>query len=174
MLARIDQDGADARLAIARRETAARRAILSESMANLATLMQTGSRELFNIGKAAAISEAIINGQAAVTASYRRGANIGGPAVGAAFAATAATATGVQISRLASTTFGSGSAGQPATGGGGSTSIAQPAQQQAGGQAQTLLVQGDFSQDQLFTGSTVRKLIESIAEQQRDGFTVVI
>ena len=175
MLARIEQDGADARLAIAQREADARRAILTESLSNLSNLMQTGSRELFNIGKAAAISEAIVNGQAAVTASYRRGANIGGPAVGAAFAATAAVATGAQISRLASTSFGSGSGGQPTTGGAGGTvtAQAQPAAQ-TGGQAQTLLVQGDFTQDQLFTGSTVRKLIESIAEQQRDGFTVVI
>jgi hypothetical protein len=96
--------------------------------------------------------------------------------VGAAFAAAAAAATGFQISRLASTQFGSGGASQPTTGGAGgaTTATAQPAQQQAGGQAQTLLVQGDFSQDQLFTGSTVRKLIESIAEQQRDGFTVVV
>jgi len=175
MLNRIEQDGADARLAIAEREANARRAILSESMSNLSTLMQTGSRELFAIGKAAAISEAIINGQAAVTASYRRGANIGGPPVGAAFAATAAAATGVQISRLASTQFGSGTGGAPATGAGagGGAGIPQAAAQTAG-REQTLLVQGDFTQDQLFTGSTVRKLIESIAEQQRDGFTVVI
>ena len=175
MLNRIEQDGAEARLAIADREAKARRAILTESLSNLATLMQTGSRELFAIGKAAALSEAIINGQAAVTASYRRGSNIGGPVVGAAFAATAAAATGAQISRLASTSFGSGSGGQPTTGGGGTASTAQAqAAPQAGGQTQSLLVQGDFTQDQLFTGTTVRKLIESIAEQQRDGFTVVI
>ena len=175
MLTRVQEEGVIARTALADREAKARRAILTESLSNLSTLMQTGSRELFAIGKAAALSEAIINGQAAVTASYRRGSNIGGPVVGAAFAATAAAATGAQISRLASTSFGSGSSGQPTTGGGGTASTAQAqAAPQAGGQTQSLLVQGDFTQDQLFTGTTVRKLIESIAEQQRDGFTVVI
>ena len=137
--------------------------------------MQTGSRELFAIGKAAAISNALIAGQEAVTHAFNKGNQVGGPPLGFAFAATAAAATGAQISRLASTSFGSSSGGQPTTGGGGTTSTAQAqAAPQTAGQTQSLLVQGDFTQDQLFTGTTVRKLIESIAEQQRDGFTVVI
>jgi hypothetical protein len=178
LLADVKREGAEVRLAIDERERKERERIYKTLFGNLTSLMSSESRALFEIGKAAAISQAIISGQESVTMAYAGGLRVSGgnPAVGAAFAAAAAAATGVQISRLASTQFGSGGGTQPTTGGAGgaTTATAQPAQQQAGGQAQTLLVQGDFSQDQLFTGSTVRKLIESIAEQQRDGFTVVV
>lgn len=80
----------------------------SQFFGNLATLMQTGSRELFEIGKVAAVAQATIDGYAAIQGAYKQGTVIGGPALGAAFAAAAGIATAVNIAKIASTNFGDG------------------------------------------------------------------
>lgn len=96
---------------------------------NLSSLMNTESRKLFEIGKVAAIAEATIAGIEASIHSYKFGAKIGGPALGAAFAATAAVATGVKISQLKSQQFGGG--GTVAAGGSGAgPGTYQPSQPQ--------------------------------------------
>jgi hypothetical protein len=82
--------------------------IMSDMMKNLTGLMNTGSRKLFEIGKAAAIANALISGREAVVSSYAAGARIGGPPVGAAFAGTAAAATAAQISQIRSSSFSGG------------------------------------------------------------------
>jgi len=175
LLTDVQDEGRRARIALAEREAKQRREVMQGMLNNLSTLMDSGSRELFGIGKAAALANAAIAAQESITHAFNKGNAVGGPPLGFAFAGTAAAATGVQLSRLSSMSYGSNSTSAPTTGGGGTASTAQAqAAPQAGGQTQSLLVQGDFTQDQLFTGSTVRKLIESIAEQQRDGFTVVI
>ena len=66
-----------------------------------------GSRALFNIQKAARIAEAVVNGTSAAIASFRYGAQIGGPPVGAAFAAASIAFTAARIQQLKSSTFGS-------------------------------------------------------------------
>lgn len=166
---------ADRQLAI---ETAAARAklnVASSAFGNLSSLMNTENKKLFEIGKVAALAQATIDGYAAIQSSYAQGAKIGGPAVGAAFAATAAVATAVQISNIASTSFGSGGGSVSAPGGGGGSVAEQATTGGAGSNdtSRSLLIQGDFSSDSLFTGDAVRSLIEKIAEQQADGFTVV-
>jgi hypothetical protein len=70
---------------------------------NLAALQNTGSKELFAIGKAAALAQATIDGYAAIQGAYKTGAVIGGPPLGAAFAAAAAAATAVNIAKIAAT-----------------------------------------------------------------------
>jgi hypothetical protein len=70
---------------------------------NLAALQNTGSKELFAIGKAAALAQATIDGYAAIQGAYKSGAVIGGPPLGAAFAAAAAAATAVNIAKIAAT-----------------------------------------------------------------------
>lgn len=96
-MAAIDQARFDAQVSIAQ-----------QGLGNLATLMNSQSRKAFETGKIAAIAMATINGIQSVVASYKWGAELGGPILGAAFAATAAAATAVQIQQLKSQQFGGG------------------------------------------------------------------
>lgn len=73
----------------------------SQFFGNLASLQQTSSKELAAIGKAAAIAQATIDGYAAIQGAYKQGSIIGGPPLGAAFAAAAGAATAVNISKIA-------------------------------------------------------------------------
>lgn len=66
------------------------------------------SRAFFQMSKALAISNAIIESKEAVVGAYAYGARIGGPPVGAAFAGLAAAATAVQIGAIASQQFAGG------------------------------------------------------------------
>ena len=165
---------ADKQIAI---ETAAAKAklnVASSAFGNLSSLMNTENKKLFEIGKVAALAQATIDGYAAIQSSYAQGAKIGGPYVGAAFAATAAVATAVQISNIASTSFGSGGGSLSSAG---SSSVSETATQGGAGSNDTsrsLVIQGDFSSDSLFTGDAVRSLIDKIEEAQNDGYTVVI
>jgi hypothetical protein len=81
---------------------------MSGMMSNLSSLMNTGSRKMFEIGKAAAIANALIAGKESVIESYKAGAKIGGPPVGAAYAATAAVSTASMISQIRSSSFSGG------------------------------------------------------------------
>lgn len=91
---------------------------------NLSSLMGSESKKLFKIGKVAAIAQATISGLESVVHSYKFGSSIGGPALGAAFAATAAIATGMQIQQIASQQFGGGGT-VTSTGGGTTSSVYQ-------------------------------------------------
>lgn len=172
------KDQAAAEVAIQTAATKAKLAVASGSFGNLATLMDTENRKLFEIGKAAALAQATIDGYQAIQSSYAAGAKIGGPYTGAAFAATAAIATGVQISKIASTSFGGGGGAASASGtGGGSTSAAETAQTNSNNAesavSKTLLLQGDFDSNSLFSGEAVRNLMDKIAEAQADGYKVI-
>lgn len=141
---------------------------------NLSTLMQTENKKLFQVGKVAALSQAVIDGYSAVLSSYKEGTKIGGPVVGAAFAATAGIATAVQISKIGSASYGGG--GSTAGGMGGSSpdvpqQQAQQAQQPA--QDRTVRIEG-FDSGQLFTGDQLNSLAEKLVEYQDDGFRLVV
>jgi hypothetical protein len=68
---------------------------------NLATLQQSSSKEIAAIGKASAIAQATIDGYAAIQGAYKQGAIIGGPPLGAAFAAAAGAATAANLAKIA-------------------------------------------------------------------------
>ena len=132
---------------------------------NLVDATEKEGKRNFQLQKAASIAQAVIDGISAGISSYKAGSAIGGPAVGAAFAATSAAATGAMIAKLASASYG-GSA---------SSSVPVPSATTPAVQSQqTLLVQGDFDSSQLFSGSAVRDLIDKIGEAQKDGYTVVM
>jgi hypothetical protein len=84
---------------------------------NLAQLMSSSSKKEFEIGKKFSIANALVKGFEAITSSYAAGAKIGGPILGAAFAASAAVATKVQIDNIRKAQFGGG--GSVSVGGGG-------------------------------------------------------
>ena len=150
--------------------------LLSSAFGNIATLMQTENKGLFEVGKVAAIAQATVDGISATISSYKAGAAIGGPIIGATFAATAALATGVQISKIAATNYGGGgnvSAPPAGTTGSGQQSIAQSANQQAQNLGSgTLTVQG-LDSGALFTGDVVAGLAERIYDYSRSGGNVI-
>lgn len=155
---------------INRREEAARRQIMQSSFAQIGTLMNQENKKLFRIGQAAAIANATMSTYEGINKALSLG-----PIIGPALAAGIAAAGFANVRAIASQKPGGGGAGSPATGGG---SAADPtgATSSGGGAGpqRTLMVQGNFSADQMFTGDTVRGLIDAIAEQQKDGYKVVI
>lgn len=172
----IEQEGAEKRQQIAEMERAAKLGIMGGMMDNLSSLMQSGSRKQFEIGKAASIASGMISAYESVMSSYAAGSRIGGPIVGAAFAATAAVAQAANLRRLSSASFGSGGGSVSSGGGGGSVSTgatggggsgaAPAAPAQPSRNIAISLAGSNFSAD------TVRELITQINEQIGDGATL--
>lgn len=82
-------------------EQKARMAGLSSTLSSIATLTSSSSKELAAIGKAAAITQATIDGYRAIQGALAVGSSIGGPALGFAFAALVGTATAANIAKIA-------------------------------------------------------------------------
>jgi tape measure domain-containing protein len=77
------------------------------------------NRAFFALEKAAAIARALLAARQSVVDAYRFGNSLGGPILGAAFAATAAAAQATNIAAIASTSFGGGGGNVSSSGGGG-------------------------------------------------------
>ena len=167
-LTAIEKEGSDARTQLAQQEARAKQQAMSSAMGNLSTLMNTGSKKLFKIGKAAALAGALVDRYAAIVGAYKVGASIGGPPLGVAYGAAAGAATLAQINAIRSQSFGGGGSGGGSGGGG---SVAQNINNQGEavrGQAstgQTLTLQG-INPGDMFSG---RQLIETINQAQKDG-----
>lgn len=169
-----EQDAQKAKLALARAEAKARRQIAGDMLSNLSTLMDSENKKLFQIGKVAALANATINGYEAVVSSYARGAEIGGPVLGAAYAATAGVATAVQIANIASTNYGSGGGGVSAAAGSSTpvadaTQVGGPQQQQ---QERVFRFEG-VDPGSLYSGEQLVRLADSLVELQNDGYRLV-
>ena len=125
--------GADSRVGITQQEWKAKNKIYTSMADNLASLMSSKSRQLFEIGKIAAVSSSLLKAREAIPAAYAEGTKIGGPILGAAYAFTAGIATASQVAAVAGTQFGGG--GSVTAEGGGSPGTAPiptpPALQQA-------------------------------------------
>lgn len=157
---RIEEDYQKAVSTIQKTEYGTRNQLLIQSFGDIASLMNTENRKLFEIGKVAAIAQATITGYEAAQASYKWGAYLGGPVGGAAAAAASLVATGVQISNIASTQFGSKSAPSTNTGGTTSAAAVAPTTQQN----VSISLTGDT-----FTRGQVTGLIDQINEAIADG-----
>src|SRR5690554_4583458 len=83
----IEARAADERKRIQQEEARQRQAVVDGMMNNLVSLMNSGSKEMFRIGKIAAVAQALLAGREAIVNSYNAGTRIGGPPLGAAFAA---------------------------------------------------------------------------------------
>jgi hypothetical protein len=149
---------------------------VADQLANMTASVAQENKAMFALNKAAGISSAVINTAEGVTKAL----SAYPPPLSFAMAAAQAAAGAAQISAIASTPFGGGTApsvgatpapavtpvtnGAPGGGVGGSG--------EGGGPTQTLTVSG-ISDDALFTGSRVRALAEQLLEYQRDGGQVV-
>ncbi|MDF0599916.1 hypothetical protein P1J78_04145 [Psychromarinibacter sp. C21-152] len=115
---RIHAEHQEKMMALERKRRAAMLQDLAGMFGDLASLMQTENKRLFEIGKAAAIAEAVVNGYSAAVAAWAKGMDKGGPPLAAAFTAASLARTGALISSISSQSIGGGG-GQAAGGGGG-------------------------------------------------------
>lgn len=100
--------------------------IMKSVFGGLAGLMDAGNKKLFNIGKAASLANAAIDGYEAAISSYKHGAKIGGPALGAVYAGVSLARTAAMMAKISSQSYGGGSSGG-ASGAGGSAATAEAA-----------------------------------------------
>ena len=112
-----EEDHTKKMLKIKEMEESSKRKAVAGAFGDLSQLMNTESRKLFEIGKAAALASAVITGYDAAVANYKKGSEIGGPPVGAAFAAASLAATFAQVRAIQSTSFGGSGSGQSIQGG---------------------------------------------------------
>lgn len=162
-LTEIEDKASEARKKIAEKEAQAKRAALGDALSSLTTLMNSESKKMFEIGKAAALAQAIVDGKAAVVGAYKVGASQGGPALGAAYAAAAGLATLQQINSIRSASFGGG-------GGGGTTggSVTQGVNNQTQPvQSLNVNLQG-FDPSQLYSGQQVGGLLDVLIDEAAD------
>jgi len=118
----IQAEFVDKRKALDDAETQMKLSAAKFMLGQLEGLMSSRSRKLFEIGKAAAVANALVKTYEAGSDAYAYGAKIGGPYVGAAFAAVAVLAQLQNVQRIKNTSFGSsGGGGSP--GGGASPSV---------------------------------------------------
>jgi len=76
----------------------------ADGLGNLTSLMRTGNKDLFEIGKVSAIASATINASVAITKALREG----GPFLGPFLAATIGIKTGVEIANIQATKLAGG------------------------------------------------------------------
>jgi len=149
---------------------------------NLATLMASSSKKEFEVGKKFALANALVKGYEAITSSYAAGAKVGGPYLGALYAATAAIATKVQIDNIKNQSFAGGggvsvsggAGGGVATGanlGGGAPTQAETNQNPvASGGTTTVNLIGRTAS---FTGEQVNEVFDAIADALERGDRVL-
>jgi len=134
----------------------------SGALGDLASLMQTGNKKLFNIGKAAAIAQAVVDGWSAAVSAWDKGMKIGGPPVAAAFAAFSVVRTGAMIANIASQQFGGGASGGMGGGGGGA---AAPTVQGPSG-VSNIIIQGDVI-GRNTGGALIKEINDAVAAGHR-------
>ncbi len=109
-LSQIDADGSRKNLAMWQTGWSGKAKIVSDVLGQVAGLMNSKNRQMFEVGKAAAYASTIINTAQAAMGAYSAYASIPyvGPVLGAAAAAAAVVAGAVQLSTISSTSFGGG------------------------------------------------------------------
>lgn len=163
----IEERATQARIRLSEAESRAKQAAISNMFSNLSSLMNTESRKMFEIGKVAATANAIIDGIAATQGAFKVGNRIGGPPLGAAFAAAAAAGALANVKQIQSTKFGSAGTGQSYSGGQvvNNTATAEPQQPTQRNISIALTGSG-------FSGGDIRGLITAINEELGDGVTL--
>lgn len=120
---KIREDHRDKMRAIEQAALQERLAAWSGALGDLSALMGSENKKMFAIGKAAAMAQAIVDGWSAATSAYKKGVEIGGPPVGAAFAAMSIARTGAMLAQIRATQIGGGGS---MAGGGGAGAAAPP------------------------------------------------
>jgi hypothetical protein len=142
---------------------------------NLSSLMQSGNKKMFEIGKTAAKAQTVVSTISSAQKSYESlaGIPIVGPALGAAAAAAAVVAGGVRLNAINSTSFAGGGSTSGAAGGAGGAAATPSAPAPAPEQRRTVSVQS-LDPNSLVSGSMVNSIAEQLVELQNDGFKLVV
>lgn len=155
--------------------------IAGSILGQLSTLQQSHSRKAFEVGKAAAIAETVINTYKAAMGAYSAMSAIPivGPALGVAAAGAAVAAGMTNIQNIKSQSFGGGgsSGGSVAAAGTGAGGAAPSGGDPAGafgggGGGTTRNVTLNLGDDVLLDGNGVRRLIDRLNEAQGDGYKI--
>lgn len=167
----------NAEIALAEAEKQAKIAIAKGIFGDLSSLMNTGSKKMFMIGKAAALSNAAVSGGEAAVSAWKAGMSTGGPwapAVAAAYTGASLLKTGAMIQQIGSTSFGqktqptSYSGGIPTPGTGEGQGGGGSAQGGGGRNISISLVGESFGRDQ------VRGLIDAFQTELDDGYKLTV
>lgn len=141
---------------------------VATAMTQQLTSVNTTSRAMFNIQKAANISQAIMDTYAGATRALKDY-----PAPWSYAVAGATMAAGLaRVASIRSQSFGGGAVGSASVGGGGVAASAGMAAQ-APAMNQTITIQGVGAGD-LFSGDAVRTLIDRLIDAQRNGARIVL
>lgn len=162
---RILQEASKARQDLERAEYNARLAMVGQFGSDVMTIAQGQSKGLFQIGKAAALSSATVEGYHAAVSAWEKGMQAGGPPLAAGFLAASVAKTGALIKGITSQKFGSGggsiSAGGGATSGGSSPAAPTTAQQVELTQQRRIIDLRGIGPDTLITGAQLKGVLES-------------
>ena len=148
---------------------------VASGFADMTASAARGNRAMFELNKTAALASAALDMKEAITGAYKVGARIGGPPLGAAYAATAGAAQLATLNNIRSQSFDSG-------GGGAAPSVSQtpapPVSPVGGGQEQGGGQGGNGGESRTLTvrnlgGGFIQQLAEELLEFQRDGGRVV-
>lgn len=132
------------------------------ALGDLAGLMSSKSKGLFQVGKMAAIAQGIVDGISSALTAWDKGMKIGGPATAATFAAFSVARTGAMLASLKATSF---------DGGGGTAASAGTGATPAPAASPAKVAQYQISGDVLGKSST-EALFRQINEGIKDGYTI--
>lgn len=133
----------------------------SGALGDLASLMNSGNKKMFAVGKVAAIAQGVLDGISSALSAHEKGMAIGGPPVAAAFTAMSIAKTGAMLAALKSTTFEGGSSGGASTGASASTSA-------TASQAPLEVRLVGISSDTILSGANLGTLLEKLNEEAGD------
>ena len=163
-LAKIEKDGEKTTLTAMIKGFAAR-----------AQALGIGGKKLFQIQKASALAQGVLDMRGSVMAAFNWGSKLGGPVGGALAAAAAGAAQLAQLNAIRSASYGGGggSSAGGGGGGGGASMAAATTQPQAQEQAQApqdinINVSG-FGGDEVLRPSDIRVILDQINDAISDG-----
>lgn len=157
----IEQQGARARAQIQETENHARLNSVRSVFGNISSLMNTESRKLFEIGKTAALSNAVVNTYQGITNAL---ADVRPVPLNYAAAAAVAAQGFAQVRQIQSTQFGSAGTGQSIQGGQVVNNVTSGGQGQQAQRNVSIAITGDN-----FGAGGIRSLIAEINEEIGDG-----
>ncbi|MGR3368752.1 MAG: hypothetical protein ACU0CC_04840 [Sagittula sp.] len=150
----------DKKKKIADAERAALVQAMSGMFGDLSSLMQSENKKLFNIGKAAALAKAAVDGGAAAVAAWDKGMDIGGPGMALAFSTASLAKTGSLIAGIRAQQIGGGDGGGSFGGGGGgfAANAAQP-------QAPLQVSMQAIDPNALYSGAALQTLFDQLTDE---------
>lgn len=160
---------------ITRQSYAKQASFVAQGFADMTAAAASGNKAMFELNKVAAIASGLLDLKEAVTGAYKVGARIGGPPLGAAYAAVAGATQLAQLNSIRSQSFGGGGSTAPSVSQTPAPAVTpvggnQQGGNTGGGSSRTVAVSGITAGD-LFTG---RQLIDLINDATEDGSRLVL